>query len=439
MTRFSSIFLIATLMAAGIVVTGCNAGKKEQAQKTPEVSVVAIRPQSVPLTSELPGRTTAFRVAEIRPQVNGLIQKRLFTEGSRVEAGQLLYEIDSAPYKAAYDSAEANLLSAKQAAARAQATLEASMASLGRFEAVLKLAVTNHNRYDKLLEKKAVSAMEHDQAEVDVEVARAALKVANAQVASDRQSIEVAKAAIKQAEAALETTRINLNYTKITAPITGYIGRSNVTDGAIATAYQMAPLATVQQLDPIYVDVPQSTVELNRLRRNASLKEIGNNKKVKILLEDGSEYEKEGELQFKDVTVDPTTGSVILRIIVPNRNGTLLPGMYIRAIIEEGVRDNAILVPQQAVSRDPKGNPYALIVDDKDVTKMRQLKTERAIVDKWLISEGLQPGERVVVAGPPRLLPDTPVKVIKTLTKANETLAAKPAAEAKDAAAKAAN
>jgi membrane fusion protein (multidrug efflux system) len=396
----------------------------------PEVAVVSVYPQQILLTSELPGRTAAFLVAEIRPQVNGLIQKRFFTEGSQVKAGGLLYQIDPAPYQAAYDNAAANRVSMQQGAERARAGLAASVAALKRHEAVLKLARTNRDRYEKLLKKDAVSAMERDQSVADVDVADAALRVAEAQVDSDRESVQVAEAAIKQAEAAMETARINLGYTKLTAPITGRIGRSNVTEGAIVTAYQPLALATIQQFDPIYVDVPQSTVELNRLKRalaNGRLKENGTDR-VKIVLEDGTAYPLEGSLKFRDVTVDPTTGSVILRIVVPNPDGTLLPNMFVRAIIEEGVRDQAILVPQQAVSRDPKGNPLTLVVDREGKVEQRGVTTERAIGDRWLVSAGLAPGERVIVEGVQRVRPGMSVKVVALDSKG--TAGAKPAATA---------
>jgi membrane fusion protein (multidrug efflux system) len=338
----------------------------------------------------------------------------LFTEGAQVKKGDLLYQIDPAPYQAACDNASANRASMQQAAERAKAGLAASIAALKRHEATLKLAQTNLERYEKLVKTSAVSAMQRDQAEADVEVAQAALCVAEAQVDSDRESVKVAEAAIKQAEAAMETAKINLGYTKITAPITGRIGRSNITEGAIATAYQMEPLATIQQFDPIYIDVPQSTVELNRLRRslaNGRLKDNGTDK-VKIVLEDGSAYSLDGSLQFRDVTVDPTTGAVILRIVVPNPDGTLLPGMFVRAIIEEGVREHAILVPQQGVSRDPKGNPLALIVDGEGKVKQCGLVTDRAIGDNWLVSSGLAAGDRVIVEGMQKARPGTPVKAV---------------------------
>jgi len=222
-------------------------------------------------------------------------------------------------------------------------------------------------------------------------------------VESDRKVVAVAKAVIQQAEAALETARINLGYTKITAPISGRIGRSNVTDGAIVTAYQPIPLATIQQIDPIYVDVPQSTTELLRLRRNlrhGRLNQNGTNQnKVNLILEDGTAYPLEGTLQFRDVTVDPTTGSVILRVVFPNPEGVLLPGMFVRAVVKEGVSMQAIMIPQQAVSRDPKGNPIALIVDDAGKVQQRMLTLDRAIGNKWLVSSGLAPGDRLIVEG----------------------------------------
>jgi membrane fusion protein (multidrug efflux system) len=405
---------IAIGLLASLSWIGCGGQSASQTRPTPEVAVVTVKRQSVVLTSDLPGRTVAFLVAEIRPQVNGLITKRLFTEGSQVNAGDVLYEIDAAPYQAAYDGAAANLAAAQQATERAKTTLAASIAALKRHQAVLNLAKTNLTRYENLIKTRAVSAMQRDQAAADVEVADASLKVAEAQVDSDRQSVHVAEAAIKQAEAALETARINLGYTKITAPITGRIGRSNVTVGAIATAYQPLALATIQQLDPIYVDVPQSTVELNHLKRslaNGRLKENGTDQ-VKITLEDGDDYPLDGSLKFRDVTVDPTTGSVILRIVVPNPNHILLPGMFVRAAIDEGVNQRAILVPQQAVSRDPKGNPTTLIVDATDKVQQRTISTERAIGSQWLVSAGLAVGDRVIVEGMQKVRPGVPVKVV---------------------------
>ena len=405
-------------ITVALLVSDCLMGCSRQQEPPPrpvaEVAVVTVRPQQVVLTSQLPGRTCGYLVAEIRPQVNGLLQKRLFTEGSDVKAGQVLYEIDPAPYQAAYDNAAANRVSMQQAAERARAGLSASIAGIKRHQAVLKLANTNRERNEKLLKTSAVSAMERDQSVADVDVADASLRVGEAQVESDRQSVQVAEAAIKQAEAAMETARISLAYTKITAPISGRIGRSNVTEGAIVTAYQSVPMSTIQQFDPIYVDVPQSTTELNRLKRslaNGRLKDNGTDR-VKIVLEDGTAYPQEGSLKFRDVTVDPTTGSIILRIVVPNPDGTLLPGMFVQAIVEEGVRDQAILVPQQAVSRDPKGNPATLIVDAEGKVQQRGLSTDRALGDKWLVSSGLSQGDRVIVEGMQKVRPGMAVKVV---------------------------
>lgn len=423
--------------------TGCDRRQEAPKPPPPEVSVVTVEPQKVVMTSELPGRTSGFLVAEIRPQVNGLLQKRLFTEGSDVEKGQVLYQIDPAPYQAALDSATASLNSAQQAAERARATQNASIASLKRHEAILKLTKTNLQRYENLMKTKAVSAMQRDQQAADVDVADSGLQVGEAQVESDRQAVNVAEAAIKQAQAAVEAAKINLGYTKITAPISGRIGRSAVTEGAIVTAYQPVALATIQQLDPIYVDVPQSTAELNRLKRslaNGRLEANGTDK-VKIFLEDGTEYSQPGSLKFRDVTVDPTTGSVILRIVVPNPDRILLPHMFVRAVIDEGMNPQAILVPQQAVSRDPKGNPFVMIVQtekaqaeaqaeakvdgkekeakeneakgkDRDVVKRQAITTDRVLGAYWLVSSGLSQGDRVIVEGLQKARPETEVKVV---------------------------
>ncbi|MFA5149784.1 MAG: efflux RND transporter periplasmic adaptor subunit [Candidatus Omnitrophota bacterium] len=342
-----------------LTAAGC-VKKSESLPQTPEVSVVFVRPERVVITTELPGRTVPFLVAEIRPQVSGLIQKRLFTEGSEVKAGQVLYQIDSAPYQAAFDKTKANL-------------------------PALKLRA---DRYKEALVEKAVSQQEFDDAD----------------------------AALKQAEAELETARINLDYTKIVSPISGRIGASTVTDGNVVTAYQPAALATVQQLDPIYVDIPQSTSELLRLRRSLEdgrLNSDGTNQnKVKIILGDGTPYPLEGVLQFQDVTVDPTTGSVILRAIFPNPQGFLLPGMFVRAVIIEGINEQAILVPQQGVSRDQKGEAIALIVDAENKVQQRLLTLERVIGDKWLVSSGLHSGDRVIVEGIQKAKPGASVKVV---------------------------
>ncbi len=407
--------LVAAVSLVILAMTGCGQEQQAPPPQIPEVAVVTVQPEPVLLTSDLPGRTAAFRVAEIRPQVSGLIEKRLFTEGADVKEGEVLYQIDPRPFQAALDNATASLEAAKEAAERSRSTLTASIANVKRHEAILTLATTNRKRYENLVKSNAVSAMQLDQAISEMSTADAGLRVAQAQVESDRKAVDAAEAAIKQAEAAVESARINLAYTKIAAPISGRIGRSEITEGAMATAYQAVPLATIQQLDPIYVDVPQSTVELNRLKRslaNGRLKENGTDR-VKIVLEDDTEYPLEGSLKFRDVTVDPTTGSVILRIVVPNPDGVLLPGMFVRAIVEEGVNEQAILIPQQAVSRDPRGNPIALVVDDEGKVEQRGLATDRrAFGDKWLVSSGLTRGERVIVEGLQRVRPGATVKVV---------------------------
>jgi len=339
-----------------------------------EVAVVTVKPQQVVLTSELQGRTSAYLVAEVRPQASGIIQKRLFQEGSDVKTGQVLYQIDPAPFQAAYDNAKA---------------------ALGRAEANLPSIRLRTERYRELLPDKAVSQQDYDDA-------AAALKQAEAE--------------IEYYKAGVETARINLDYTRITAPISGRISRSNVTDGALLTAQQPTVLTTIQQLDPIYADIPQSTSELLRLRRRIEegrlVQKGADLKGVKLILEDGSTYPLEGTLQFREITVDPTTGSVILRIIVPNPECVLLPGMFVRALVPEGTAEQAILAPQQGVSRNPKGEPIALIVDQESKVQQRVLVLDRAIGDKWLVESGLAPGDRVIVEGMMRVRPGAVVKAV---------------------------
>jgi len=411
-------FIIAIgLLFGGLMPVGCDWQTKSRTPRSaPEVATVTVSTQSVLLTTELPGRTSPHLVAEIRPQVNGLIQKRLFTEGSDITAGEVLYQVDPALFRAAVATAAANLVAMQKAAEQARAGLGTSIAGVTRQRATLKLARTNRDRFDKLFKDKVVSASGHDQAITDAEVSEAGLQSAQAQLESARKAIGVAEAAVGQARAALETARINLSYTKITAPISGRIGRSSVTVGAIVTAYQPLALATIQQMDPIYVDVPQSTSELLRLKRNlnrGSLSQKGKSQnRVGLLLEDGSEYPVQGTLQFRDVTVDPSTGSVILRVVFANPEGVLLPGMFVQAVVKEGVNEKAILIPQQAVSRDPKGNPLALVVDAEAKVQQRMLTLDRAMDDKWLVASGLQEGDRVVVEGMQWVRPGVSVKEV---------------------------
>jgi membrane fusion protein, multidrug efflux system len=357
--------LVLFVLPFGLLLSGCQrqpqAGGAQGAAPPPEVNVITIQPQEVLLTTELPGRTSAFLVAEIRPQVNGLIQKRLFTEGSDVKAGDVLYQIDPAPFQAALDSAKA-----------AQTRSEASLPSVQSRVA----------RYKELLADKAVSQQDYDDA---------------------ASALNQVQADIQYFKAAAETARINLGYTKVLAPISGRIGRSSVTDGALVTGYQPVPLATIQQLDPIYVDVTQSTADLLRLKRRVAGGHLDPNgadaNKAKLILEDDSAYPMEGTLQFRDVTVDPTTGSSILRIVFPNPKGVLLPGMFVRASVKEGVNKQAMLIPQQAVTRDVKGNPLTMVLSPDGKVQARPLTIDREIGDKWLITAGLGSNDRVITEG----------------------------------------
>ncbi len=364
------------LLALLIVLAGCGSGQGQQGgpPPVPEVATVTVQLQSVELTTELPGRTSPYLVAEIRPQVNGIIKKRLFREGSDVKAGQLLYQIDPAPFQAALDSARA---------------------SLGKAQANLPSIRLKAERYQELLADKAVSRQDLDDAAAAVNQARAEIEYWKAQV---------------------EGARINLGYTKVSAPISGRIGKSSLTDGALVTAYQPGALATIQQLDPIYVDVSQSSAELLRLKRHLEAGRLSaddkNGRKVRVLLEDGTPYPLAGRLQFRDITVDQATGSFTLRIVVPNPKHLLLPGMFVRAEVQEGIAEQAILVPQQGVSRTPKGDPVALVVDEAAKVQQRQLTLNRAISDKWLVSSGLSPGDRLIVEGMMNLRPGAPVKAV---------------------------
>lgn len=362
-------------LAGGLVLPGCGRQKQAApAMPPPEVVTVTVTAQRVVLTTELPGRTAPFLIAEIRPQVNGLIQKRLFTEGSDVKPGQELYQIDPAPFQAALDNAQA---------------------ALGRADASLPAFQSRADRFKQALADKAVSQQDFDDAD-------AALKQALADV--------------EYWKAMVATARINLGYARVTSPIAGRIGRSSVTDGAIVTAYQPVPLTTIQQLDPIYVDVTQSANELLRLQRRLKQGQLNSagasSSRVQLILGDGTPYEPEGELQFRDVSVDPTTASVTLRMVFPNPEGVLLPGMYVRAVLKEGANEAAILIPQPAVARDPKGNPYALVVNAEGKVDQRPLKLERAVGNQWLVSDGLATGERIVVEGLQKARPGMPVKEV---------------------------
>jgi membrane fusion protein (multidrug efflux system) len=362
------------VLVVGLIPSGCGSQQAASKPDLPEVAVVTVNPERVVLTTELPGRTSAYFVAEVRPQVSGIVQERLFNEGSDVKAGSVLYRIDPAPYQAAYNSA---------------------VAALERSEANLPPIRLKAERFRELIAVKAISQQDFDNA-----------------IAALKQT----EADIEYSKAALESARINLAYTRITAPISGRIGKSNVTVGALATAYQGSAFATIQQLDPIYVDATQSSASLLQLKRNIAAGRVKSDgpdqARVKLLLEDGTPYPQEGTLKFSEVTVDPSTGSVLLRMIFPNPKHILLPGMYVRAVVQEGVVDHAILVPQQGVSRDPKGNPVALVADGSGKVEQRMITVARAIGDRWLVSEGLNPGDRLIVEGSQRVRPGSSVKVV---------------------------
>jgi membrane fusion protein (multidrug efflux system) len=340
-------------------LAACGQGG-QQKPPPPEVGIVVIQPQPAELTTTLPGRTSPYAVSDIRPQVSGILKARLFTEGSLVRKGQPLYQIDPAPYRAAYRNAAALLASTKAKA----------------------------ERYRALLAQKAVAPQDYDDA----------------------------VAAYRQAEAATEAARINLGYTRIVAPIGGRIGRSSVTQGALVTADQPTALATIQTLDPIYVDITQSSSEIVALklalRRGTLTNREPADAKTTLQLDNGMRYPLPGRLQFSEVSVDPATGSVALRAIFPNPDGLLLPGMFVRATVIEGVDPKAILAPQQGVSRNEKGEPTALVVDARGFARLRLLRTAQAIGDKWLVTKGLEPGDRLIVEGLQKVSPDMPVRAV---------------------------
>lgn len=358
------------LLASGLLA-GCGdkgeAGQGAGEMPPAAVDVVTLHAAPLQLMSELTGRTAPLRVAEVRPQVNGIILKRLFTEGSDVKAGQLLYQIDPAVYQAAVASAKANL-------AKAQANEQSA-----RLKA---------QRYAELVKVKAISRQEYDDAD-----------------AAWKQQV----AEIGAAKAALQSANINLAYTRITAPISGRIGKSAVTEGALVTAQQADSLTSISQLDPMYVDVRQSTADLLRLKRQVAAGKLTQGQqdgaKVSFQLEDGSQYGEQGTLQFSDVTVDETTGMVTLRVLVPNSHDLLLPGMFMRATLQEGERPQGLLVPQTAVTRTPKGGATVMVVTADNKVELREVQLSRVVGDSWVVESGLDAGEKVIVAGLQKVKP----------------------------------
>jgi membrane fusion protein (multidrug efflux system) len=362
------------LTVSAITLAGCD--KKRTTQAPPaapvQVGVVTLKAQSVALTTELPGRTTAFLTADVRPQVSGLVTRRIFIEGAEVKAGEQLYQIDPATYQAAYDSA---------------------VATLAHNQAALASARAKSARYRPLAAAQAVSRQDYDDA-----------------VASAGE----AAADIGTAQASIEQARINLGYTKVTSPISGRIGRSSVTPGALVTANQTTVLATVTQLDPIYVDVTQPATTLLRLRQELAAGKLQasgpNQAKVELILEDGSKYPVPGTLQFSEVTVDQGTGTVLLRAIFPNADHSLLPGLYVRAELQEGVDDKGLLVPQQGVAHNTHGDPTVLVVDKDNKAALKIVQTSRTFGDKWIVTGGLAAGDRVIVDGLQKVRPGAVVQ-----------------------------
>ncbi len=361
MKKYSAPARLALLLAAAAAASGCGRSEPQQNAPVPptEVGVYTVIAQPLTMTTDLPGRTVAFRVAEVRPQVSGILQQRLFTEGSNVSQGQQLYQIDAASYEARLAKARANLLAAERLA----------------------------KRYETLRATNAISQQQYDDA----------------------------IAAWRQAEADAEIARIDLVYTKVLAPISGRISRSAVTEGALVTNGQAQALATVQQIDPIYVDVTQSMTEILRLRKaleGGQLERVGNNAaKVVLTLEDSSEYPLDGTLEFSEISVDQGTGSVVLRATFPNPEGRLLPGMFVHARLQTGVQQHAMLVPQQAVTRDTRGQPMTWVVDEDGTVSRRQIETLRTVGNAWLVGGGLQPGEQIVTEGMQRLRDGVKVQV----------------------------
>ncbi len=370
MTNHFRCLPLSGFIVCAALLTGCDGQENpQQHAQAPQVSVHIVKSAPLAVKTELPGRTDAYRVAEVRPQVSGIILHRNFTEGSDVKAGESLYQIDPATYQAAYDNAKGELVKAQAAANIAHLTVK---------------------RYVPLVGTQYVSKQEYDQA------------VATAQQAD---------ASVVAAKAGVESARINLAYTKVTSPINGRIGKSSVTEGALVTNGQATALATVQQLDPIYVDVTQSSSDFMRLKQQTSLQK-GDTSSVELLMENGQPYPLKGTLQFSDVTVDESTGSITLRALFPNPQHMLLPGMFVRARIDEGTQPDAILVPQQGVTRTPRGDATVLVVNEKNQVESRTVVAPQAIGDRWLITEGLKNGDRVIISGLQKVRPGVTVVAI---------------------------
>ena len=371
MTKNKPPLLIGALCAAALSLGACSAKDEKGGNRTPQVGYVTVKIEAVPLTTSLGGRIVAFETSEVRPQVNGIVRRRLFTEGGLVRAGQPLYQIDASLYQAAVDQATANLASAR---ASAQAAEEKAK----RFEPLAKI--------------QAVAQQDYSDA---VAQARAA------------------RAAVAQNTAALETARINLRYTTLSAPISGRIGRSLVTPGGLVSASQATPLAVIQQTDPIYVDMQQSSADLTRLRQAlASGGVTAGSTSVRLKLEDGSDYAFAGTVQFSEVTVSEETGTVTLRARFANPKGLLLPGMFVTALFDQAINPTAILVPQAAVQRDFDGSAFVYLVGKDDKAARRKIVAERTVGPNWVVTDGLKPGDKVITQGVGNLKQGAPIKPV---------------------------
>lgn len=367
MTTHFRLLPLSGFIVCAALLAGCDGSENQQQHaQAPQVTVYVVKSAPLAVTTELPGRTDAYRVAEVRPQVSGIILQRHFIEGSDVKAGDSLYQIDPATYQAAFDSAKGELAKAEAAANIAHLTVK---------------------RYLPLVGTQYVSRQEYDQA-----------------VANARQ----ADASVMAAQAGVETARINLAYTKVSSPISGRIGKSSVTEGALVTNGQATALATVQQLDPIYVDVTQSSTDFMQLQQSSLQKGQGT-RSVQLLMENGQPYPLKGTLQFSDVTVDQSTGSITLRAVFPNPQHRLLPGMFVRARIDEGIQPDAILVPQQGVTRTPRGDATVLVVNEQNNVESRTVVAPQAFGDRWLVTQGLKNGDRVIVSGLQKVRPGVAV------------------------------
>lgn len=388
MQGFRIVLLVLSALVAFIGLTGCDQAVEQPKFSAPQampVGVVTVKSQALTLKKELPGRIAAFQSAEIRPQVSGIVQSRLFTEGKQVNQDQALYQINPATFKAEVAASEA-------AVAKAQASIASTKARM--------------SRYSELLKIKAVSQQDFDEAD-------ASYKQANAELLT--------------AKAKLQSAQINLDYSQVSSPISGQISKSNVTVGALVSANQSETLATVTQLDPIYVDLTQSSNELTKLKKaivsGALIIDTAKQTDVELQMEDGSVYSHKGTLQFSEVIVDPSTGSVTLRAQFPNPEKLLLPGMYVRASIVEGVKAGAILVPQRGVSRNTKGEPTAMIVNKDNKVESRILTVDRTVGANWLVSGGLVDGDKLIVEGLQKIRPGASVNPaeVQSFTTASTT------------------